>query len=238
MKIALALAMFIHASMLVNAQHTVGNNPAAGMDMNSTFGGIVKTIDIPPFDIFGSYYLFEEFQLANVISDKGDTVTNVLCNVNFLNKTLDYKEKNTTMAVPLFGVRSFSLVNIPTVPYIANFYEQGLRLHESVKEIGVISKLKDWPNYAIYYNQFMITIKANYYRALDSGKRYDEHKIESSYLISIDNTLYNAKVSKGKFLKYFAPEKRAALAKMMSAEKLNHKKKEDLIKIADFLNKL
>ncbi len=174
---------------LVVSQPTVGGIAGKGMDMNTTFGGFIGTMDLTDYSPVGNTYLFGDWSQANVTLKSGGVLANIPIMVNLLENEIDLKDNELIRTFSIEQTRfiDFKFSSDSAVRYI-NHLE--FNYPDSTPLIGLLRIVTDSEKWNLVERKYVKVFKSTYIQALDSGPKQDRYEVSSDWLLLRNNVLF------------------------------------------------
>jgi hypothetical protein len=192
-------------------------------NMLNNFGSVISTSkEIAE----GSKYIYDKFEPATV---KNITNQTILARYNAFDDEIEFQSSGKIYKLLKDNGLTVTFNN-GKIYYYTNFQVQ------NEESYGFLIKHKEFSSFSIYGKEsvkFTPAKEASSSYGVSKPASYDIQKEE--FLIEIDSKIVAAPKKKKDFLALFG-EKSTALEAFMKTNKLSNSSKEDLIKIATFLN--
>jgi len=212
--------------------HVSGQGIGSIVDHSTNPGEVLMEFDTRSTEIKGSYYLFSDWRKGDIILNSGVSINDQWLNYDVEYDLIEVKLDEEVKIVPLSMLKEFHKAdrgheNRFFQPCDNYFHDQ------KVPMVGICEVLDS--NYYGLILKFDTDIKeSTYIPTLDMGKKDDELVvIEKLYLTKGNQTIEIPK-KKQNFIQLYPHM--TDLNSFLKEKKLNHKNKDDLIIILDFLN--
>ena len=203
------------------------------LDKSANPGETIVEFDYRTYEVIGSYYLFDDWQMGDVELYTGTSIHDQWINYNTENDMLEIKTEDQVKVVPVQKIYRFIVKGqndgdrtfIPCQYYV---------LEEEVPLVGMCEAI-DSGYYGLLIKYSSDVKEATYVPALDMGKKEEEITITKKYYLTFGSNVSPIPRKKQLFISLYKPYN-SELVSFMKEHKLNHKKELDLRMILSYLN--
>ncbi|MGD9327350.1 MAG: hypothetical protein PVH48_00210, partial [Cyclobacteriaceae bacterium] len=210
----------------------IGQGISAIVDHSTNPGEVLMEFDTRSPEIKGSYYLFSDWQKGDFMLNSGASIKDQWLNYDVEYDLIEVKLDKEVKIVPLSMLKQFNTTNNNQEtqffqPCNNYFYDQ------KVPMVGICEILDS--NYYGLISKFETDIKeSTYIPTLDMGKKEDELIVIEKLYLTKGNYAIKIPKKKQDFIQLYP--RMTDLDSFLKQKKLNHKNKDDLLIILDFLN--
>jgi hypothetical protein len=210
----------------------IGQGISTIVDNSTNPGEVLMEFDTRSPAIKGSYYLFSDWQKGDFMLNSGASIKDQWLNYDVEYDLIEVKLDKEVKIVPLSMLKEFNTTNNKQenqffLPCDNYFYD------ERVPMVGICEVLDS--NYYGLISKFETDIKeSTYIPTLDMGKKEDELIVIKKLYLTKGNYATEIPKKKQNFIQLYPHT--TDLNSFLKEQKLNHKNKDDLLIILDFLN--
>jgi hypothetical protein len=234
-KITTILIYLVFLTKIVYAQGNVGlmiNGRFSDLDVRQ--GGMVTEIkpQVPAY--VGTKHLYDDWRLGSLKLFSNEKYENVFILYNIEDQFLEIKNSNISKKFYVTEIDVFQILgddNVSTRKFINT-----KNLNLPIPLLGFLELLTDGQN-KLFARHLIETKKAYYVDALAVGNRSDEKYKVEKYFALLNRDFKELPKNKKEIVALFG-DKTKSMEEYISKNKLNVKKREDLIKLIEFSNSL
>ena len=216
-------------------QHGFSQGISSILDKSTNPGEVLMEFDNRSVNTKGSYYLLKDWQIGNILFDSGVFVGNQWINFDLEFDLLEVRFEEQIKVIPLRSIHNFVVKQSDNIERSFKPCNNFL-LENSVPLVGICEVVDS--NYFGLIIKYTADIKkATYVPALDMGKKEDEIIVSKKYFLTIGNNAFAIPGRKQLLVDLYAPFQ-DDLTWFMNENKLNFKKKHDLLQLLRYLNTL
>lgn len=224
----------LSTSKLFGQQLPMGTVAGSSLDMRTTAYGYINQLKARPAETLGDVYLNEDWLLADIELNNGNTVLkNIPVKINLQTSELEIKHQNQVKVLPSGKVKVFRL--LMTNGTVEKFVNARAYKLDNTPLNGFLQSI-DSGKWELLVRPEVKLVKSNYNQALDIGERNDKYVKGETLYLAKDNQLYETRLSRQKFVKNFSGSEDVVSA-FIKEHNINIKKVEDLRVLVGFLNK-
>lgn len=224
---------------LAFSQPTVGGIAGKGMDMNTTFGGFIGTMDLTDYSPVGNTYLYEDWSQANITLKSSGVLADIPVMINLLENKIDFRDKDL---IRTFSIEQTRFIDIKFSGDSSARFINHLEFDypDSTPSIGLMRIVTDSEEWNLVERKFVKVFKSTYIQALDAGPKQDRYEVSSDWFLLRNNVLFqipNRLCLLGQTLN-LNDTLNDELCRFSKANKLSSRSETDLRELTSWLNSL
>ena len=216
-------------SLLFN--QVIGQGISSIVDNSTNPGEVLMEFDNRSKDIKGSYYLFDDWQQGDITLNSGVSINEQWLNYDVEYDLLEVKLAEEVKIIPMYMLMEFYILLTKEKKFYKpcnNYYYD-----QNIPMVGMCEIIES--DFYGLILRFDTDIKeSTYIPALDMGKKEDELIVTNKLYLTMGNRAIEIPRKKQSFIQLY-PDK-TDLSDFLKVQKLNHKNRNDLRIILNFIN--